>query len=132
MHRLGLSETIMVTAEHRQFIKKAPDHAYLSNIKVRQPEKKTIVEVDTVDHALSLIEHGCDVIQLEKLSPEEVETIVAAANACPVKTRPVIAAAGGINSDNVAAYAATGVELLITSAPYFAKPRDVQVSFEIQ
>jgi molybdenum transport protein len=132
MHRMGLSESIMVTAEHRQFIQKAPDHTYLNPIRDQQPEKKTIVEVDTVDHALSLIEYGCDVIQLEKLSPEEVETVVAAANACPAATKPVIAAAGGINSDNVAAYATTGVDLLITSAPYFAKPRDVQVSFQTQ
>jgi molybdenum transport protein len=131
IHRMGLSESIMVTAEHRLFLDKSPDHAYLSAIRDLQPEKKTIVEVDTVDHALSLIEHGCDVIQLEKLSPGDVETVVAAANTYPAQIKPVIAAAGGINSDNVAAYAATGVDLLVTSAPYFAKPRDVQVTFEI-
>jgi molybdenum transport protein len=132
MHRMGLSESIMVTAEHRQFIHKMSNHAYLNEIRDRQPEKKAIVEVDTINHALSLIEHGCDVIQLEKLSPEEVETVVAAASTCPPGTKPVIAAAGGINTKNVAAYAATGVDLLITSAPYFAKPRDVQVTFENQ
>lgn len=132
MHRMGLSESIMVTAEHRQFMDKASSPAYLSDIRCLQPEKRAIVEVDTVDHALSLIEHGCDVIQLEKLSPEEVARVVAAARASGGRTRPTIAAAGGINTDNVAAYAATGVDLLITSAPYFAKPRDVQVYFKTQ
>ncbi|MGD8914208.1 MAG: ModD protein [Candidatus Thiodiazotropha sp.] len=132
MHRLGLSESIMVTAEHRLFLNDRPTHAYLADIRHRQAEKKCIVEVDSVDAALSLIEQGCDVIQLEKLSPPDVARVVAAASALPAPSKPVIAAAGGINPENVAEYAATGVELLITSAPYFAKPRDVQVTFEAQ
>lgn len=36
-------------------------------------------------------------------------------------------AAGGVNAGNAAAYAATGVDILVTSAPYFAAPGDVKV-----
>jgi molybdenum transport protein len=132
MHRMGLSESIMVTAEHRLFLNDKPPHAYLADIRHGQAEKKCVVEVDSVAAALSLIEQGCDVIQLEKLSPKDVARVVAAASAASDLAKPVIAAAGGINPDNVADYAATGVDLLITSAPYFAKPRDVQVTFENQ
>jgi molybdenum transport protein len=130
MHRLGLSESLMVTAEHRLFLNDKPPHTYLAEIRHRQAEKKCIVEVDSVAAALALIEQGCDVIQLEKLSPKDVASVVTAASASSERTKPVIAAAGGINPDNVADYAATGVDLLITSAPYFANPRDVQVTFE--
>jgi molybdenum transport protein len=132
MHRMGLSESIMVTAEHRLFLNGKPPHAYLAEIRHKQPEKKCIVEVDSVADALSLIEQGCDVIQLEKLSPKEVARVVTTASASSAQSKPVIAAAGGINPDNITDYAATGVDLLITSAPYFAKPRDVQVTFENQ
>ncbi|MDU1803205.1 MAG: ModD protein, partial [Bradyrhizobium sp.] len=38
-----------------------------------------------------------------------------------------IAAAGGVNAQNAAAYAAAGADLLVTSAPYLARPCDVQV-----
>jgi molybdenum transport protein len=72
------------------------------------------------------------VIQLEKLSPKEVARVVTTASASSAQSKPVIAAAGGINPDNITDYAVTGVDLLITSAPYFAKPRDVQVTFENQ
>lgn len=37
------------------------------------------------------------------------------------------AAAGGINAGNAAAYAQAGADVLVTSSPYVAKPRDVQV-----
>ena len=37
-----------------------------------------------------------------------------------------VAATGGINEDNAEAYAATGVDVLVTSAPYFAPPLDVK------
>ena len=41
--------------------------------------------------------------------------------------RPVIAAAGGIGPPNVADYAATGADVLVTSFPYTARPAEVQV-----
>lgn len=131
MHRLGLSESLMVTAEHRIFLDGESSHAYLPIIRHSQPEMKCVVEVDKVEAALSLIEQGCDVIQLEKLSVEEVKSVVAASgNDGRSGQSTVIAAAGGINPGNTAAYAATGVDILVTSAPYFAKPHDVQVTFE--
>ncbi len=37
-------------------------------------------------------------------------------------------AAGGINSANAEAYARAGADILVTSAPYFAPPRDVAVT----
>ncbi len=40
------------------------------------------------------------------------------------------AAAGGIRVDNVAAYVRAGADLLVTSSPYWAAPRDVQVHFK--
>ena len=43
--------------------------------------------------------------------------------------RPGIAilAAGGINGDNATEYAATGVDILVTTWPYFGKPTDIKV-----
>ncbi len=39
-----------------------------------------------------------------------------------------IAAAGGIDAGNAATYAEAGAHILVTSAPYFAHPRDVAVT----
>jgi molybdenum transport protein len=42
---------------------------------------------------------------------------------------PLLAAAGGIRADNAAAYVAAGADFLVTSSPYWAPPKDVQVIF---
>ncbi|MBI1206589.1 MAG: ModD protein [Azospirillum sp.] len=127
MHRLGLSETLLVFPEHRGFLSRE-DAGWVQRLKRRCPERKLVVEVASLAEALEIAAFGADVIQLEKLSPDEVAAVV-------VRTRtlvppPVIAAAGGIDEANAAAYAATGCDVLVTSAPYFARPRDVKVTFE--
>jgi len=123
MHRLGLSETLLVFPEHAVFFDGPPD---LRTLKRRHPEKKLVVEVASADDALAAAEAGADVLQLEKLAPDEVADIVR--RTAGLTPAPVIAAAGGINESNAAAYAATGCAVLVTSAPYFAGPVDVKVA----
>jgi molybdenum transport protein len=122
MHRLGLSETLLVFPEHAVFLGDAPDY---HGLKRRHPEKKLVVEVSSVEAALAAAEAGADVLQLEKLPPEAVADVVRLVSVLP--SRPLVAAAGGINETNAAAYAATGCAVLVTSAPYFSGPMDVKV-----
>lgn len=130
MHRFGLSESIMVTAEHRAFLAADEQAGYLDVLQHQQPEKKIVVEVDELEVALSLVRQGCQVIQLERLTPAEVAQVVEAVDRSKSRGwRPIVAVAGGVNLENAAEYAAAGADVLVTSAPYFAKPRDVQVRF---
>jgi molybdenum transport protein len=43
-----------------------------------------------------------------------------------------ISAAGGIDADNAADYAATGVDVLVTSWVYFGKPEDIKMRFSTE
>ncbi len=87
-----------------------------------------MIEVKTADAALAAAVAGFDVIQAEKFSPAEVAALVKRiASMAYTRARPIIAAAGGINAANAAAYAEAGADVLVTSSPYLAKPRDVQV-----
>lgn len=124
MHRLGLSETLLVFAEHRMFLDEMPAQT-VARLKRRQPEKKVVVEVATPDEAAVWARAGADVLQLEKFSPEQV----AQWRTAMTDFHGLLAIAGGVRADNAAAYAAAGADLLVTSSPYFAPPRDVQVSF---
>jgi molybdenum transport protein len=128
MHRLGLSETVLVFPEHRAFLGERPLGEIVGQLRRTAPEKKLVIEVKTVDAALQAAVAGFDVIQAEKFSPAEIAVLVAriAATALP-GPRPVIAAAGGIDAGNAADYAAAGADALVTSAPYLARPRDVEV-----
>ncbi|MBZ8134301.1 ModD protein [Afifella sp. IM 167] len=127
VHRLGLSETILVFPEHRAFLA-APPEEWLAEMKRRAPEKKIVVETADPDEAEALARAGADVVQLEKLTPDAVAEIVA--RLAGLSPRPVVAVAGGVNEENATAYAATGCGVLVTSAPYFGRPADVKVVLE--
>jgi molybdenum transport protein len=89
-----------------------------------------VIEVASIEDAVATAAAGFDVIQAEKFSPAQIAALVdrlTSANPAPDKKRPLIAAAGGINAENAAAYAKAGADILVTSSPYLARPRDVQV-----
>jgi molybdenum transport protein len=82
--------------------------------------------VTTIDAAIEAAVAGFDVIQAEKFTPGDIAALLAQLSAMP-SPRPVVAAAGGVHAGNVAAYAQAGADVVVTSAPYLARPRDVQV-----
>ncbi len=135
MHRLGLSETVLVFPEHRAFLAGEPLDETARRLRRAAPEKKLVIEVPSVADGLAAADAGFDVIQAEKFGPADIAALVqgiesanvAAAKLKSARTPQLIAAAGGINADNAAAYAKAGANILVTSWPYLARPRDVQV-----
>lgn len=127
MHRLGLSETLLVFAEHRLFLDESPATT-VARLKRAEPEKKIVVEVAAVAEARRWLEAGADVLQLEKFSVADVAECHRLASA--EFQGALLAVAGGIDAGNAAAYVEAGAGLLVTSAPYTAAPRDVQVDFQ--
>lgn len=128
MHRLGLSESVLVFPEHRAFLGDEPLAKSVERLRRAAPEKKLVIEAKTVAAAIDAGAAGFDVIQAEKFTPGDVATLVA-----EVKRRNLqllVAAAGGVTPDNAAEYAKAGADILVSSAPYFARPRDVAVKIE--
>ncbi len=125
LHRAGLSETILVFPEHQSFL---PDDiaAWLAPLRTASPEKRVVVECDDADHACALASAGAAVVQLEKLPPQDLFRVVRHVRSEGLDCK--VAAAGGITPDTAAAYARAGADILVTSWPYFAPPRDVSVT----
>jgi len=125
-HRLGLSETILIFKEHltylggmSELLKRLPE------LKHRFPESKIGMEVETATDAWAIAEAGVDIIQFDKVSCADLKTLVVELKHKYPNIK--LAAAGGINLDNVRDYASTGIDLLVTSYPYFGKPADIGV-----
>ncbi|MGJ4994518.1 ModD protein [Bradyrhizobium sp. HKCCYLS3077] len=128
MHRLGLSETLLVFPEHRAFLDDVPLADIAERLRRGAPEKRLVIEVTTIEQAVAAAVAGFDVIQAEKFPPAEIGALVKRVETmAALPRRPIIAAAGGVNAGNAADYAAAGADLLVTSAPFLARPRDVQV-----
>ena len=127
MHRLGLSETILIFPEHLMFSEKTPEET-VREVRACEPEKKVVVEVKDVSGALNWARAGADVLQLEKFTPDAFRECLAQLNDVLGCDRPKVSAAGGVNISNVLEYARAGADFLVTSSPYWASPADVQVT----
>lgn len=125
-HRLGLSDTLLVFPEHLVFIDAAQRDVVLGALRRRSPERRIVAEAGSIDDAIGLARAGVDVVQLEKFTPAEVARCVRMRAELGLQT--VLAAAGGVNERNAREYALAGADVLVTSAPYYAPPRDVTVS----
>jgi len=126
MHRLGLSETLLVFPEHLAFLEAGERAAGIAALRQAQPEKRIVVEVGSEDEALEAAGWGSDVLQLERFTPERLAALRARLSAAGL--HPRLAPAGGVTVANAAAYARAGADFLVTSYPYFAPPADIKVS----
>lgn len=128
VHRLGLSESVLAFPEHLAFLAGVPLPEVVERLRRAAPEKKLVIEVNSVADALEAAEAGFDVVQTEKFSTAMVLELAAQLSAR--SPRPLIAAAGGITPDNAAAYVRAGADILVTSSPYLARPCDVEVRIQ--
>jgi molybdenum transport protein len=126
MHRLGLSESLLLFPEHRLFVDASVDDT-VGRLRRAQPEKKLVAEVTDLEEALVLARAGTEVLQLERFSPDAVRQCRLTLHAAHL--HPTLAVAGGVNASNAVAYAQAGADVLVSSAPYHAPPRDVEVRF---
>jgi molybdenum transport protein len=126
MHRLGLSDSVLLFPEHRVFAAQGLDDT-VGRLRQQLPEKRLVAEVTSLDEALAVAAAGAEVLQLERFTPDAVHACKLALHASHL--HPLLAAAGGINVGNVVAYAQAGADVLVSSAPYHAPPKDVEVRF---
>lgn len=123
-HRLGLSESVLVFRQHTEFLGGLAGFLpTVGDLRRRAPETVVIVEAEAAADALAAARAGVDVVQLDKLDPAVLAPLVREMRSVAPTVK--ISAAGGINEENVAAYAATGIDIVVLSSVYFGKPADI-------
>ncbi|MDD5051354.1 MAG: ModD protein [Sulfuricurvum sp.] len=129
-HRLGLSESILIFNYHRIFF---PNNEAFSTAlhktKKANPEKKIIIEVETLEDALKFAQAGADILQLEKMPLTKLSDAIREIRSAYPHVNLI--ATGGISTKNIAEYVATGVDMIVTSSPYNANPADIKVTIEL-
>lgn len=128
-HRLGLSETILIFRQHLNFLGGINELTeILRKVKSKAYEKKVIVEVEDLENAVRLCKSGVDGLQFDKLPCDTLKRNVDIIR--DINPSIVILAAGGINENNVEDYAKTGVNSIVTTSVYYAKPIDIGCKIE--
>jgi len=124
-HRLGLYDSILIFKEHRVFLgDKTTIEEKFATLKHKFLEKKITVEVDNFEEAFYFASIGADILQCEKMSHDELLKCVALKKEFP---QLLLCATGGLNASNVQDFVRLGVDFIVTSSPYHAKPVDIKV-----
>ncbi len=125
-HRLGLSETVLIFRQHMEFLGGVQGLiGALPSIRKKLSEKKVIVEAETPEEGAAFCQAGADGIQFDKLNVLELADAVKLLR--EMKPSAVILAAGGIHAQNACGFAKTGIDGIVTTSMFSAKPVDMGV-----
>ncbi len=113
-HRGNLSDWVMVKDNH---LLGAPITDLVTRARAAWPGRTVHVECDTITQVGEAVDAGADALLLDNMDPSMVAQCVAlVADRCGDGRRPLVEASGGITLDNVASYAAAGVDCISVGA----------------
>ena len=113
-HRMGLDDAAMLKENHIAWA--GGITAAIAAVREQAPwPASVIVEAETEDEALEAVEAGANGVLLDEFSPEQLTQLVPRLRDC--SNRGVLLEASGIQPEQLQAYAATGIDLISTSAP---------------
>lgn len=118
-HRMGLDDAAMLKENHLAWAGGVT--AAILAVRSQAPwPARVIVEAETDLEAIAAVQAGADGVLLDEFSPEELVALVPRLRDHATRRRgaaPVVLEASGIQPSALAAYAATGIDLISTSAP---------------
>ena len=118
-HRMGLDDAAMLKENHLAWA--GGVSAAIKAVRAEAPwPSRVIVEAETAEEARAAVAAGADGVLLDEFTPAELIGLVPQLRS-EAKARlsgsPVVLEASGIQPADLRAYAATGIDLLSTSAP---------------
>ena len=113
-HRMGLDDAAMLKENHIAWA--GGITAAITAVREQAPwPTAVIVEAETEVQALEAVQAGANGVLLDEFSPEQLTQLVPRLRDC--STGVVVLEASGIQPEQLQAYAATGIDLISTSAP---------------
>jgi nicotinate-nucleotide pyrophosphorylase (carboxylating) len=128
-HRYRLDDQVLIKDNHlalvgsvTKAVERARKHASFT--------RKIEVEADSLDQAIQAAQAGADIVLLDNMSPERVETVLSALKDKDLRDKVVVEVSGGINPDNILAYAKLEVEVVSTGYITHSAP-SLNLSLEV-
>ena len=109
-HRFGLSDGVLIKDNHLALAPSISEAVRRARAAV-SPLTKIEVETDSIDALEEIIGAGADAVLLDNMSPQELTEAVRL-----IDGRIICEASGNIGLDNVAAFAASGVDIISSGA----------------
>ncbi len=113
-HRMGLDDAAMLKENHIAWA--GGITAAIAAVREQAPwPTSVIVEAETEAQALEAVQAGANGVLLDEFTPEQLSALVPRLR--EFSARGVVLEASGIQPEQLQAYAATGIDLISTSAP---------------
>ena len=125
-HRMGLYDAVLIKDNHLALLGDDVERAVR---KARSTGRTVEIEVTNAQLALRAARAGADVLLLDNMSPREIEACVRELRK-EFPSRPEIEVSGGVNLDNVRAYALSGAQRISVGALTHS-PRSLDISLEV-
>lgn len=131
-HRLGLDDAAMLKENHLAWAGGVA--AALAAVRAQAPwPSRVIVEAETAAEAEAAVTAGADGVLLDEFSPAELQRLVPRLRSLAASgpAGAVVLEASGVQPGQLAAYGATGIDLISTSAPITRSPwLDLSMRFD--
>ena len=114
-HRMGLDDAAMLKENHLAWAGGVREAVAAVQASAPWPAR-VIVEAETEQQAREAVEAGADGVLLDEFTPQALAALVPALRQL-AGGRSVILEASGVQPEQLRAYAATGIDLISTSAP---------------
>jgi nicotinate-nucleotide pyrophosphorylase (carboxylating) len=117
-HRLGLDDAAMLKENHLAW--SGGVAAAITAVRAQAPwPARVIVEAESAAEAIAAVEAGADGVLLDEFSPAALLELVPRLRTLAVAggSGAVVLEASGVQPEQLAAYAASGIDLISTSAP---------------
>ena len=126
-HRLGLDDAAMLKENHLAW--SGGVGPAIAAVRASAPwPARVIVEAETAAEAEAAVRAGADAVLLDDFSPAALAALVPRLRALAPS---VVLEASGVRPEQLAAYAATGIDLISTSAPVTRSPwLDLSMRFD--
>ena len=113
-HRMGLDDAAMLKENHIAWA--GGITAAIAAVRRQAPwPTRVIVEAETDNQAIEAVQAGADGVLLDEFAPPQLTVLVPRLR--ELSTNGVVLEASGIQPEQLQAYAATGIDLISTSAP---------------
>ena len=113
-HRMGLDDAAMLKENHLAWA--GGIEAAIQAVRSRAPwPARVIVEAETDAQATEAVHCGADGVLLDEFTPQQLQDLVPKLR--QVASRNVVLEASGVDPAQIREYAATGIDLISTSAP---------------
>ena len=132
-HRLGLDDAAMLKENHLAWAGGVAAAAQAVRAAAPWPAR-LIVEAETEAEAEAAIRAGADGVLLDEFMPEQLRALVPRLRALAAERgAPVQLEASGVQPEQLAIYASTGIDLISSSAPITRSPwLDLSMRFSLE